>query len=170
MTKATVAVSVLSGMVGAFVAILIAAYAAYFFIDFSFLLEASCGNEKEFIYCFIDEKWDSATYLSVIDGFYSTIIAVLMGLLGAVVAFAFFSIRGSALQRAEETIEKEVDRYFETEKATEKIHKSTETVSSVRISAINQRLDVIEAVLDENEILVTERLEVENEEEAKSAD
>jgi len=103
-------------MIGAFVALLIAACFAYISFDFLFLTGAFCQTKGSLSVCFFDDKaWDAENYLSVITGFYSTIITVLIALLGGVAAFAFFAVRGSALQRAEEDIEKEIGQYFESE-------------------------------------------------------
>ena len=168
-TSTSIATSVLFGAVGAFAALLVAVFAGYIILDFSFLPAASCGGNDDYVYCFFDKNWDSGTYLSVITEFYSTIITVLMGLLGTVAAFAFFAIRGSAFQRAEETIEKEVERYIDTDKAKDIIHRSLETIENVELDKINLRLDEIEVALEEAEIPINRKLGREDEKETEKA-
>ena len=108
-TLGNIGVSTFFGAIGAIIALLVSVFAVYLFIDLSFLSSASCGAADDYVYCFFDEKWDSGTYLSTITGFYSTIITLLIALLGVVAGLAFIVIRSSALQQAEESIEKEVD-------------------------------------------------------------
>ena len=162
--------SIFFGALGAFMALLFSAFAGYLFIDLSFLSSASCGAGDDHVYCFFDEKWDSGTYLSTITGFYSTIITLLFALLGVVAGLAFIVIRGSALQQAEESIEREVDRYFETNKAEEKIRKGLETVGSVELEKIGQRLEEIEVALEEAGLLPDGSLEDGNAKKTEEAD
>lgn len=164
------AVSAFFGAVGALVALLLAFLAGYIYIDFSFLPAASCGGSENYVYCFFSENWDSETYLSVVSGFYSTIITILIFLLGAVAALAFIVIRGSALQQAEEAIEKEVDRFFETSKAEEKIHEGLEKVGRIELGKIEVRLEVIEIALDEADILKDGKLELVDEKKTEQTD
>lgn len=154
-----IAISVFFGAVGSFMAMLLTAFAVYIFIDLSFLSNASCADDQGFIYCFFDDQWDSETYLSALTGFYSTIITVLIGLMGVIAAFAFFAIRGSTLQQGEEVIEKEVDRYFKSEQSDVKLQKSIEAVGLNETENIKLRLEEIEIALVEAEILKDGKLE-----------
>lgn len=170
MSKANFPLNILSGAVGAIVIIFLAIFIGYKTLDISFLKTASCSEGNGIIYCFFDKKWDSETYLSVITSFYSTIITILIALLGVVAGLAYIVIRGSTLQRAEEAIEKEVDRYFETSKAEEKIHKGIEKVGNIELEKIKRSLDEIRVSLIEAEIITDGNLELENEKETKKAD
>lgn len=165
-STSNIAVSIFLGGIGTFVALLIAALAAYIFIDISFLSNTGCNKGKDYVYCFFEKEWDSGTYLSTITSFYSTVITILIALLGVVAGFAIFVIRGSTLERGDEVIEKEVDRYFETDKAKAKISDSAEKFRDAELEEIKGTLDEIRVALIEAEIMKDGNLEVGNEKKA----
>lgn len=148
-----IGVSLFFGVVGASIVMFLVIFAAYFMLDLSFVSNASCGSTGEAAYCFFDDKWDSDTYLSIITEFYSTVITVLIFLVGVMAAFAYVVIRGSAMQQAEEEIEREVDRYFETGKAQERILRGMGEAWKGEVGSIQERLELIEDALMYNEIL-----------------
>lgn len=164
---ANIAVSIFSGAVGTFVALLLVIFAGYTFLDLSFLPASSCSKDDGLVYCFFDENWDSGTYLSVVTGFYSTIITILIALLGVVAALAYIVIRGSAFQRAEEAIEKEVDRYFERSSTEEKIHLALGKIEDARINRIEQSIEEIEIAITEAGFEIRKRLERDDEKKTK---
>lgn len=147
-----------AGFLGGLAALLITFLIVYHFFDFHFIENASCGEGKALAYCFFDKQWNSSTYLSIITSFYSIVIAMLIGLLGAVAAFAFLSIRTSALRQAEGDIEKQVDIYFEQTKAEEKIQKGLKQLGNVEIEKLGNRLEAIEIALEEAGLLPEETL------------
>lgn len=154
-------VSIVSGAIGATLALFLIILIGYIFIDFSFLKDSSCTETAEFTYCFFDKAWDSGTYLSAVTSFYNTIITVLMGLLAVVAAFAFLTIRASAFQRGEETIEKEVERYFGTDRAEDKVRKTLEPAVSTAVvteldTSVNVALDNVIRRLEEIEVALAE--------------
>lgn len=157
-SKRHIAVSLFFGAMGALVVLLSVVFVGYLLIDFSFLPDASCGGSDDYVYCFFDDKWDSETYLSVVSGFYSTIITILIFLLGTVAALAFIVIRGSAFREAEEAMEKEVDRYFESSKAEGKIHKWLEKIGGIELEKMKGSLDEMKVALYEEGILIDENL------------
>lgn len=144
-----IAVSIFFGAVGAFAVLLLAVFSGYWVLDLSFLSTASCGRDDDYVYCFFDDVWDSATYLSVVTSFYSTVITVLIALMALVAGLAYIAIRNSYFQRGEETIEKEVVRFFKTDDGEMKIRKGLKTIKEIEKENIDLRLDVIEVALEE---------------------
>lgn len=167
----SVAISTLAGAIGATVVLVLVAFVGYLFLDLSLLSSTSCGRGDEYIYCFFDDDWDSGTYLSVITSFYSTVITVLLGLLGAVAAFTFFAIRSSAFQQAEETIANEVDRFFTTDmRAKEVVRDGVQQVAEGEFKQIIRRLEKIETELEEQGLLTVGTLELGDAKEAEETD
>ena len=163
-----VAISTLAGAIGAIVVLLLAAFVGYLFLDLSLLSSASCGSADDYVYCFFDDDWDSGTYLSIITSFYSTVITVLLGLLGAVAAFTFFAIRSSAFQQAEETIANEVERFFTIDKrAKEVIKDSLPELVEDEFKDVADRLENIETQLEEQGLLTLRTLELGDAEETE---
>ncbi|MBT3306739.1 MAG: hypothetical protein HN377_09680 [Alphaproteobacteria bacterium] len=144
-----IAVSVSFGAVGAFGAMVFAIFVASRFFDFSFLQEASCREGDNYIYCFFDKKWDSGTYLSIITSFYSTVIAVLIGLLGAVVAFAYITIKGTSHQWVEDVAEKAIGRYFEKNEFHEQVFEIVKARSRDVIKGLDSFQDDLSERLEE---------------------
>lgn len=159
------AVNSLFGAIGSLLALFAAVAISFWFIDFSILNTASCGEIDQLVYCFFDEKWDSETYLSAITDFYSTIITIIIGLLGVVAAFSYLTIRSSTLQKTEEATEQEVRRYFETIKAEEQLYRASQRAKDSQVNEINVRLEEIEVALYEAGILIDGELGAEDEEE-----
>lgn len=163
-----VAISTLAGAIGAIVVLVLVAFVGYLFLDLSLLSSTSCGRGDEYVFCFFDDNWDSGTYLSVITSFYSTVITVLLGLLGAVAAFTFFAIRSSAFQQAEETIANEVERFFTTDKrAKEVIKDSLPELVEDEFKDVADRLENIETQLEEQGLLTLRTLELGDAEETE---
>ena len=163
-----IAVTVLSGAVGAFAVLLLAVLVGYWTLDLSFLPTASCGKGDDLVYCFFDDRWDSETYLAIITNFYSTIITVLLALIALVAGVAYMAIRSSAFQRAEETIEREVVRFFKTDEGNIKIRKGLEAIGVTEYEKTRLRLDVIEVALEEADIPF-EKLRLDDEEKTEKA-
>lgn len=94
--KSTFWICFIVGMAGGLAATLAALLFIYFFIDISFVKNASCGSNRAFQYCFFDKAWDSGEYLSAITTFYGTIITILIGFLAILATLAFLVVRISA--------------------------------------------------------------------------
>ena len=82
---------------------------------------------------------------------------------------AFIVVRGNALQRSEETIEKEVGIYFASSKAEEDIRKGVRKIGDIELEKIYERFEVIEEALKYNEILV-DKLGLDDEKETEQTD
>lgn len=122
-------VCLLAGIVGGAITILCALLIIYIFIDIDFIKNAQCSSVGRYNYCFFDSAWDSAEYLSTITSFYSSIITLLIGLLAVIATLAFLVIRASAKHHVQETLESEVQRYFETRAASQLIESQIESIS-----------------------------------------
>lgn len=147
-----IAVSIFFGAVGAFAVLVLAVFSGYWVLDLSFLPAASCGKGDDYVYCFFDDVWDSATYLSIVTSFYSTVITVLIALMALVAGLSYIAIRSSYFQRGEETIEKEVVRFFKTDEGKMKIREGLGTIEEIDKENIELRFEVIEVALEEAEI------------------
>lgn len=123
-----------------------------FFLKFSFLNGSSCWNGSYFHFCFIDERWDSETYLSIISSFYGTIIGFLTLILGAVVGLAYVVIRGAATESAKDAIREKVEDFFESVKFQELVE---ESLNDATIGNIKMDISKIREVFNDNEIDMT---------------
>jgi hypothetical protein len=165
--KSNVLIAFFAGIGGALLTLLLAFYIGYHLINFSFLTQTSCGEDGKFIYCFFDKDWNSEGYLSVITSFYTTIITILIALLGAFAAFSFITIRSSALQKAEAEIEKEVNKYFSTSRAEKRISQELRKIDDRKIKELKGQISEIRGVLEENGIEVGGTLGTGNEKTTK---
>ncbi|MFC4346982.1 hypothetical protein ACFO5Q_03910 [Kordiimonas lipolytica] len=161
------------GAAGSLLAVLAVFTLIAIFFDVGFLPEVLCDKKYPGRVCFYDDAWDSETYLSVITGFYGTIITILVGLLGVVAAFAFFVIRGDAIRQSEEAIEDEIKRYFSTVAAEKmvstsltKVAESRRTEIEKQMREIHTEIDDLKLALVEAEVLIDGQLEIEDEEAA----
>jgi hypothetical protein len=152
--KAIAAYIFLGAIAGSFISVFAIFMIGDPLFDISFLSEKACGQPNTPKFCFVDENWDSENYLSIITEFYSTIITILIGILGVVAAFAFVVIRNSAHQWAEEVAEKAVATYLETGKAEPKMLEWFMSSQGIHWQKLENRLATIEIALDEAEILI----------------
>lgn len=162
---------ILAGGAGALAALVFFCFFVYLFIDVSFISDAQCGDLGSTRYCFFDKDWDSSTYLSTITSFYSTLITVIVGFLAVVAAFAFLVIRSSARHHAQDAMEMEVQRFFQTASSVERISEEVRSVSrSVLTEELGRQLALIQgdietiiAVLEEGGFEMPGRIEVRDE-------
>ena len=109
-----VGIASLTGVMTTLVVILLALvvfswrFEPYFVLAKEAIEASQCRPLSKGVYCFFDENWDSSTYLAIISNFYTTIITVLIALIGIIGVFAFVVIRANAISHAEEVIEKQV--------------------------------------------------------------
>lgn len=87
-------------------------------VDIKFIKDAACQSYQatsgipKFSYCFYSEEWDSATYLSTISTFYTTLITILIALQALISWISFIVIRNSNKQTIESEVEKELPNFF----------------------------------------------------------
>ena len=162
--RISIGLCVTFGAIGAVLALLVAFIILYLLVDVSFVIKAldsnSPGGGKVY---FFDESWNDETYLSVITGFYTALITILIALMGVVAAFAIFMIKGASLEKIEETTEKEVKVYFEKASTLDVINKLLGILQIERITKLEDRIVKIEQDLEVENTLPEYKLGVEDE-------
>ena len=155
------------GAGGALLTLLIVGVAAPLFFDLRFLGSSNCALRGELALCMFSDQWNESDYLSLVTNFYNVIITLMIGFLGIVAAFAFYAIRSSSFQHAEEMMASEVQRYFATSAATTHLQSTLAPIVDGRLQDISSSVDEIRVALVEQDILPDTNLEVDGEEEAK---
>ncbi|MEP0503330.1 MAG: hypothetical protein ABJD13_02475 [Paracoccaceae bacterium] len=117
-------------------------------VDIKFLEDVACQRQQgagpfpTVSYCFYSEEWDSATYLSVISTFYTTLITVLIALQALISWISFIVIRNSNRQEIESEIEKEIPNFFRTRDADTILRNAlNENLASAAEAALKEARD-----------------------------
>ena len=74
---------------------------------------ATCLPNTDGVHCIFGKDWNESGYLSIITNFYTTIITILIAVVGVISVFAFIVVRTNAAAQAREEAEQVVEEKVE---------------------------------------------------------